>query len=112
MGTPASVTTVDMSVEEPHPRVYPDVAQVADQVGDQADDSKDEKAAEYHRVVASDDRLVRQKPEAIEGEQRLDQERPGEECADEGRGESGHDRNQGVAKDVAPQHLALRHAFG
>ena len=43
---------------------------------------------QHHRIVAADDRLVAQKPESVEREQRLDQQRAREEGGDERGGKA------------------------
>ena len=52
------------------------------------DQREQKEAAEHDRIVAADDRFVREQAQPVEREQGLDQERAAEERADEGRRES------------------------
>src|SRR4051812_48761507 len=54
--------------------IDPDITQIRNQFGDEADQREDEERAEHDGIVAADDALVAEQPEAIEGKQRLDQE--------------------------------------
>src|SRR5690348_10231768 len=97
---------------KPDTRVHPDVAEVADQFGHKANQREEVKRSEHDRVVAADDALVTQKAETVEGEQRFDQQRTGEERADERGRKTRDDRDQRIAEDVFPQHAALAQALG
>ena len=68
------------------------IAEIGDQLG-RGDQREQVQRAEHDRIVAPHDRLVRQQPEAVEREQRLDQQAAGEERADE-RGRKADDQRQ------------------
>src|SRR3569832_2232258 len=55
-------------------RVHPDVAQVADELGDESDQREEKERSHHHRVIAPDDAVVAEKAEAVEREQRFDQQ--------------------------------------
>src|SRR5690349_4254097 len=89
-GAPSSgaVTSIEFDT-----RVYPDVTEVADQFGEQADQGKEVQRSEHHWVVPPDHALVAEEAQAVQREQRFDQQRAGEEGADEGAGKAGDDRD-------------------
>src|SRR3954452_5586665 len=92
-------------------RIDPGVGQVRDQVYQEPEKREDVEVREHHRIVAVDDRLERQQAEPVEREDRLDQERAGEEGVDEGAGKARDDDQHGVAEDVPVQHPALGEAL-
>src|SRR5689334_19920207 len=85
---------------ELHPRIDDYVQQIADQLHEQSDQREEVQRAEYDRVIAADQRLIRQEAQAIQREQGLDEDRSRKEGADEGCGKSGDDRDQRVAEHV------------
>ncbi len=62
------------------------VSQVAYEGDHKADESENIERAENHRIVAIDNRLVREEPQPIEGKDGLDEKRVGEKNADKGGG--------------------------
>ncbi len=77
------------------------VGDIVDEIEQQTDQTEYVKRAEHHRIVPVDGGLEAEKPQAVQGEDHLDQERAGEQDADEGAGEAGHDDEHGVAEGVA-----------
>ena len=92
---------------ELHARIDDDVQQVADQLHDESEQREEVQRPQHDRIVAAHDRLVAQQPEAVEREQRLDQQRAREERGDERGRKAGDDRDQRVAEDVLVEHAPL-----
>src|SRR6516225_3127527 len=93
-------------------RIDPGVGQVGDQVHDHADKREDVKRREHHRIVAVKHAFEAEQAESVEREDRLDQQRAGEEDVHEGTGKSGNDDQHGVAEYVPVQNLIARAALG
>ena len=62
-------------------------------------------------IIAVERRFKREQAEAVERENRLDQQRAGEEGRDEGAGKAGDHDQHGVAEDVAIEHAPLGQAL-
>src|ERR1700733_2296328 len=92
--------------------VDPRVGEVGDQAHDQSDQRKYVKIGEDHRIIAVEYALETEQTESVQREDRLDQQRAGEEGADEGARKAGDHYQHGIAEDVAVQHLAFRAALG
>ncbi len=88
------------------------VGEVGDQVHHQPEQREDVERREHHRIVAVEHRLEAEQPQPVEREDRLDQQRAGEEGADEGARKSGDDDQHGVAEDVAVEHLPVGQPLG
>src|SRR5580704_8387371 len=82
-------STSDLPRLEIDARIDPGIGQVGDQIHDQADESENVEIGEHHRIVAVEHAFEAQQPETVQREYGLDQQRAGEECADEGGRESG-----------------------
>src|SRR5580704_10861045 len=105
-------STSDLPRLEIDARIDPGVGQVGNQVHDQADESENIEIGEHHRIVAVEHAFEAEQPKAIEREYRLDQQRAGEERADEGGRKAGDHQHHGVAEDVAVEHLGFGTALG
>ena len=93
-------------------RVDHHVCQVADQLQHQADQREHVERAEHDRVVAVDRGLESEQAQPVEREDDLDQQRAGEQDADERRRKSGDDQQHRVAEHMAVQHAALGQPLG
>ena len=92
--------TSRLPVLEVDPRIDPGIGEVGYEVHHQAEQREDVERREDDGVVAVDDRLEGEKPEAVEREDRFD-EAPAEERADERTGKSrDHDEHR-VAENMA-----------
>ena len=69
-------------------RIDPGVGQIGNQINDQPDKGENVEVGEHHRIIAVEHALEAQQPEAVERKDGFDQERPGEERADESGRES------------------------
>ena len=103
----AGASTQDLAPLEVDARIDAGVGEVRDEVHHQPDQGEDVDVGEDDGVVARDDGLVGHAAEAIEREDVLDEQRAGEEGADEGGGEAGDDDHHRVAEEVAVEHAAL-----
>src|SRR3984957_5658492 len=77
-------STSDLPRLEIDARIDPSIGQVGNQVHDQADEGENIEIGEHHRIVAVEHAFKAEQAQPVERENRLDQQRAGEECADEG----------------------------
>src|SRR5690606_16281606 len=73
----------DLPALEVDPRIDQRVDEVRDQVHHQPDEREDVERREHDRIVAVDDALEAKQPQTVQREDGLDQQRAGEERADE-----------------------------
>ena len=73
-------STSDLPRLEIDARIDPGVGEVGDQVHHQPDQREDVERREHHRIVAVEHALEAEQPEPVEREDRLDQQRAGEEA--------------------------------
>ena len=78
----------DLAALEIDPRIDPGVGEVGDELHDEAHQRKDVERREDDRVVAVHHALEAEQAEPVEREDRLDEQRSGEEGGDEGARES------------------------
>src|SRR5262249_41001398 len=83
------------------------IDKIGHQVNDEPEQRKNVERGKYDRIVAINHALEAQEPQAIERENRLDQQRTREESVDESAGEAGDDQQHGIAEHVAIEDLAL-----
>ena len=93
-------------------RIDPGISQIGDQVHHHADQREDEERGEHHRIIAVEHAFEAEQAEAVEREDRFDQQRSGEKGMHESRGKSGDHDQHGVAEDVTVQHLVAGAALG
>src|SRR5580698_1069685 len=93
-------------------RINPGIGEIGDQGHDHADQRENISSREHDWIVAIEHALEAQKSKPVEREDRFDQQRTGEEGADECARESGDDEQHGVTEDMTVKHLALGAAFG
>src|SRR5580700_5070370 len=105
-------STSDLPRLEIDARIDPGIGQVGNQIHDETDEGENVEIGEHHRIVAVEHAFEAEQAEAIEREYRLDQQRAGEEGADEGGRKAGDHQHHGVAEDVAVEHLGFRAALG
>src|SRR5262245_26544071 len=83
------------------------IDEIRNKVNDEAKQRKNVERRKHHRIVAIDHALKAQEPQAIERENRLDQQRTREECVNERAGEASDDQQHGIAEHMAIEDLAL-----
>src|ERR1700749_2540035 len=87
-GTAVRASTSHLPRLEIDARIDPGVGEVGDQIDHEADQRKDVERRKHHGVVAVEHALEAEQPQAVEREDRLDQERAGEEGAHERSGKA------------------------
>src|SRR6266545_3838557 len=79
VGAVVRASTSNLPGLEVDTRIDPGIGEVGDQIHREPDERKDIERCEHHRVVAVQDALEAEQAEPVERENRLDQERAGEE---------------------------------
>src|ERR1043166_5534049 len=99
-------STSDLPRLEIDARIDQHVGQVADEIHREREQREDIEVREHDRIVAVEHAFETEQSEAVEREDRLDQQRAGEEGVDEGAGEArDHDQHR-VAEDVTVENLS------
>src|SRR6516164_10777524 len=81
-------STSDLPRLEIDARINPGVGEVGDQVHQKPHQRQDVERGEHHRVITVEHALEAEQPDAVEGKDRLDQQRAGKEGVHEGAGKA------------------------
>src|SRR3984893_743815 len=93
-------STSDLPGLEVDARIDPGIGEVGDQVHHEPEQGEDKERREHHRIVAVEQALEAEQAETVERKDRLDQERAGEEGANERARKARNDDQHGVAENV------------
>src|SRR5262249_34935213 len=109
---PARASTSNLPRLEVDARIDPCVGEIGYQVHEHADERENIQRGEHHRIVAIQDTLKAEQPQAIERENGFDEQRTGKERVHERGWKAGDHDQHGVAKNVAIEHLFACAALG